>query len=162
MPLKLDWRAYCFSNAMSANVYLKDPDDAALKQAVYDHLKALQEEGVYGIGHIYTAEEAREKEHLYGGFSFVLESDGYTSFGDKAVRPLVQNFDVDDYRFGRATHGYLPDFGAQPVFVAKGPDFRCGVTLERGLVVDEAPTYAKLLGVELPQADGRPMEQFLR
>ena len=158
----LDWRAYCFSNAMSANVYLKDPDDAALKQAVYDHLKALQEEGVYGIGHIYTAEEAREKEHLYGGFSFVLESDGYTSFGDKAVRPLVQNFDVDDYRFGRATHGYLPDFGAQPVFVAKGPDFRCGVTLERGLVVDEAPTYAKLLGVELPQADGRPMEQFLR
>lgn len=110
----LDWRAYCFSNAMSANVYLKDPDDAALKQAVYDHLKALQEEGVYGIGHIYTAEEAREKEHLYGGFSFVLESDGYTSFGDKAVRPLVQNFDVDDYRFGRATHGYLPDFGAQP------------------------------------------------
>lgn len=27
----LDWRAYCFSNAMSANVYLKDPDDAALK-----------------------------------------------------------------------------------------------------------------------------------
>ena len=158
----LDWRAYCFSNAMSANVYLKDPDDAALKQAVYDHLKALQEEGVYGIGHIYTAEEAREKEHLYGGFSFVLESDGYTSFGDKAVRPLVQNFDVDDYRFGRATHGYLPDFGAQPVFVAKGPDFRCGGTLERGLVVDEAPTYAKLLGVELPQADGRPMEQFLR
>ena len=48
------------------------------------------------------------------------------------------------------------------MFVAKGPDFRCGVTLERGLVVDEAPTYAKLLGVELPQADGRPMEQFLR
>ena len=110
----------------------------------------------------YRKRTAREKEHLYGGFSFVLESDGYTSFGDKAVRPLVQNFDVDDYRFGRATHGYLPDFGAQPVFVAKGPDFRCGVTLERGLVVDEAPTYAKLLGVELPQADGRPMEQFLR
>ena len=92
----------------------------------------------------------------------MIESDGYTSFGDKAVRPLVQNFDVNDYRFGRATHGYLPDLGAQPVFVAKGPDFRERTTLERGLVVDEAPTYAKLLGVELSQADGKAMDCFLR
>ena len=86
----------------------------------------------------------------------MIESDGYTSFGDRAVRPLVQNFDVSDYRFGRATHGYLPDLGAQPVFVAKGPDFRERTTLERG------PTYAKLLGVELPQADGKAMDCFLR
>ena len=158
----MDWRAYCFSNAMSSNVYLRDPEDQALKQAVYQCLEELRQEGVYGIGRLFTAEEARDEEHLYGGFSFVIESDGYTSFGDKAVRPLVQNFDVNDYRFGRATHGYLPDLGAQPVFVAKGPDFRERTTLERGLVVDEAPTYAKLLGVELPQADGKAMDCFLR
>ena len=158
----VDWRAYCFSNAMSSNVYLRDPEDQALKQAVYQCLEELRQEGVYGIGRLFTAEEARDEEHLYGGFSFVIESDGYTSFGDKAVRPLVQNFDVNDYRFGRATHGYLPDLGAQPVFVAKGPDFRERTTLERGLVVDEAPTYAKLLGVELPQADGKAMDCFLR
>ena len=75
------------------------------KQAVYQCLEELRQEGVYGIGRLFTAEEARDEEHLYGGFSFVIESDGYTSFGDKAVRPLVQNFDVNDYRFGRATHG---------------------------------------------------------
>ena len=147
---------------MSSNVYLRDPEDQALKQAVYQCLEELRQEGVYGIGRLFTAEEARDEEHLYGGFSFVIESDGYTSFGDKAVRPLVQNFDVNDYRFGRATHGYLPDLGAQPVFVAKGPDFRERTTLERGLVVDEAPTYAMLLGVELPQADGKAMDCFLR
>lgn len=157
----LDWQAYCMSNAMSTMVYLKRPEDPQLKESVYTCLKALQEEGVYGIGRIFTAEEARQEEHLWGDFSFVLESDGYTSFGDRAVRPLVQNFDISDYRFGRATHGYIPDLGPQPVFVAKGPDFREDVTLPRAQIIDEAPTYARLLGVELP-ADGQPLEQFLK
>ena len=92
----------------------------------------------------------------------MLESDGYTSFGDRPTRPLVQNYDLTDYRFGRATHGYYPDLGPQPVFMAKGPDFKENVTLERGLIVNEAPTYAKLLGVELPQADGKAMDAFLK
>ena len=158
----VDWQAYCMSNAMSTLVFLKDPKDAELKQKVYDCLKALQDEGVYGIGRILTEQEAREEEHLYGDFSFVIESDGYTSFGDRAVRPLVQNFDISDYRFGRATHGYIPDLGAQPIFVAKGPDFKENTTIARGRVVDEAPTYAKLLGVELPDADGKAMDVFLK
>jgi hypothetical protein len=51
-----------------------------------------------------------------------------------------------DYRFGRATHGYMPDYGPQPVFVAKGPGIREGVALGRGRVIDEAPTFAALLG----------------
>ena len=156
------WEAVCTSNAMSTLVYLCDKKDEKLKNQVYECLKRLQDEGVYGIGRILTEEEAREEEGLYGRFSFVIESDGYTSFGDRAVRPLVQNFDISDYRFGRATHGYIPDLGAQPVFVAKGPDFCENVTLPRGKVIDEAPTYAKLLGVELPDADGKAMDVFLK
>ena len=156
------WEAVCTSNAMSTLVYLCDKKDEKLKNQVYECLKRLQDEGVYGIGRILTEEEAREEEGLYGRFSFVIESDGYTSFGDRAVRPLVQNFDISDYRFGRATHGYIPDLGAQPVFVAKGPDFCENVTLPRGNVIDEAPTYAKLLGVELPDADGKAMDVFLK
>lgn len=158
----LDWDAFSFSNAMSTNVYVKDPTDQALVEKVHKVLLELRDEGVFGIGQVFTAEEMREKEGLYGGFSFVIESDGYTSFGDRAVRPLVQNYDLTDYRFGRATHGYYPDLGPQPVFMAKGPDFKEGVTLDRGLIVDEAPTYAKLLGVELPEAQGKAMELFLK
>lgn len=156
------YQAYCFSNAMSSLVYLKDPQDEGLKAKTLDVLRQLQEEGVFGIGRIYSAEEARAEEQLYGGFSFVIESDGYTSFGDNAVRPLVQNFDASDYRFGRATHGYMPDYGPQPIFVAKGPDIREGVVLERGRIVDEAPTYAKLLGISLPEADGVSMDEILK
>ena len=157
-----DWQAYCFSNAMSSLVYVKDPSDEKLVARVHDELKALQDEGVFGIGRIYSAQEARDEEGLYGGFTFVIESDGYTSFGDKAVRPLVQNFDASDYRFGRATHGYMPDYGPQPVFVAKGPDIREGVALGRGRVIDEAPTFAALLGQEMPWADGQPIREILK
>ena len=154
-----DWKAFCFSNAMSSLVYVKDPKD---EDEVYQTLRELQKEGVFGIGRIYTAQDAWEEEQLRGDFSFVIESDGYTSFGDKAVRPLVQNFDISDYRFGRATHGYMPDYGPQPVFVAKGPDICEGVMLDRGEVVDEAPTFAKLLGLDLPQADGKPINEILK
>ena len=111
---------------------------------------------------IYTAEEADREEGLKGDFTFVIESDGYTSFGDRAVRPLVQNFDASDYRFGRATHGYMPDYGPQPVFVAKGPAIREGVELGRGRVIDEAPTFAKIIGQPLPQADGKPIDEILK
>lgn len=157
-----DWQAFCFSNAMSTLVYVKDRSNDDLKKRVYQVLRDLQEEGVFGIGRIYTAKEAQEEEHLCGDFEFVIESDGYTSFGDRAVRPLVQNFDVSDYRFGRATHGYMPDYGPQPVFVAKGPNIKEGVMMGRGLVVDEAPTFAKLFGLDMEQADGKPIDEILR
>ena len=117
---------------------------------------------MFGIGRIYTAEEADREEGLKGDFTFVIESDGYTSFGDRAVRPLVQNFDASDYRFGRATHGYMPDYGPQPVFVAKGPAIREGVELGRGRVIDEAPPFAKIIGQTRPQADGKPSDEILK
>ncbi len=158
----ISWDAFSFSNAMSSLIYLRDPGDKTLQERVYRELMAYCKEGIYGIGRVFTAEEAEKEEHLKGDFSFVVESDGYTSFADKAVRPLVVEFDDRDYRFGHATHGYLPDRGAQPVFAAQGPDIREGIVLERGKVVDEAPTYASLLGVTLLDTEGEPMVEFLK
>lgn len=158
----ISWDAFSFSNAMSSLIYLRDPGDKTLQERVYRELMAYCKEGIYGIGRVFTAEEAEKEEHLKGDFSFVVESDGYTSFADKAVRPLVVEFDDRDYRFGHATHGYLPDRGAQPVFAAQGPDIREGIVLERGKVVDEAPTYASLLGVTLLDTQGEPMVEFLK
>lgn len=157
-----DWQAYCLSGGLSALVYLKDPQDHALYNEVYSVLNSMAEEGIYGISQVFTEPEIQEREHLGGDFSFVLESDGYTSFGDNWNRPAVIGYDQTDYRRGRATHGHLPDKGPQPVFAAKGPDFRRNVVLETCDLVDEAPTYAALLGVEIPGAEGRVLHEFLR
>ena len=107
-------------------------------------------------------EEIAELEHLDGDFSFVLESDGYTSFSDSCKRPLVAKLDLTDFRFGRATHGYYPDLGPQPTLIAKGPHIKEGVVIDRRPIVDEAPTYAKLLGAELPDAQGTAIEEILK
>jgi predicted AlkP superfamily pyrophosphatase or phosphodiesterase len=156
-----DWDAYSLSNGMSALIYLKDPGNLAVYQKTHALLRYLRDEGIYGISEVYTEAEAREKERLGGDFSFVLETDGYTSFGDGWKRPIVKNFDSSDYRYGRATHGYLPHKGPQPVLIAKGPQVRNGVVLENAHIIDEAPTYAKLLGVELPDAEGKAVTEIL-
>ena len=111
---------------------------------------------------VYTAEEAQREQRLSGPFQFVLETDGYTSFGDSALRPLVKDFDSGDYRDGRATHGYLPEKGPQPILVAQGPDIAQGVVLPEGRLIDEAPTFARLLGAEMTDVDGRVIEAILR
>ena len=155
------WDAWCLSGGMSALVYLKDRQDREIWQKTREILERLCNEGVYGISRVFTAEEAEKEQHLAGDFSFVLETDGYTSFGDSCERPLVHHFDTSDYRYGHATHGYLPDKGPQPVFLCSGPDFRKNVVIPEGRLIDEAPTYARLLGVELSGADGVPMDALL-
>lgn len=154
-----DWRAYCLSNGMSCLVYVKDPADVAQVRRFLDDLLA---EGLYGFSRIFSEREARETEHLGGEFSFVLETDGYTAFGDYATRPLVRPLDNHDYRFGRATHGYLPENGPQPMLVAKGPHIRKHAVLDGSCIVDEAPTFARILGVSFPHADGTAIDGILR
>ena len=74
----------------------------------------------------------------------------------------IKEQDFTDFRFGRATHGYLPELGPQPVFLAKGPSFKENVSLPTRPIVDEAPTYARLLSVELPEAQGTPITELLK
>ncbi len=157
-----DWTAYCHSTGLSAQIKLKNPTDKAAWQKTYDLLKFMRDEGIYGISEVLTTEEAEARDHLSGDFSFVIESDGYTSFSEDWKRPMVQPMDLSDYRFGRATHGHYPDKGPQPVFFGFGPDIREGVELERRPTVDEAPTYAKILGAEMPWADGTAITEILK
>lgn len=157
-----DYDAWCLSGGMSALIFLKDPDNQEKWEEMYRFLQHLCQEGIYGISQVFTREEAKRLHHLDGEFSFVVETDGFTSFGDSYQRPIVTNLTNEDYRYGQATHGYLPEKGIQPVFVAKGPDFRENVLLKEARLIDEAPTLAKLLGVSLDGADGKPLDELLK
>jgi len=157
----LDWKVWCQSGGMSDLVYLKNPRDEKTKKEVYEILAFMRDEGYYGIGEVFTKSEIRAKERLDGDFDFVLESDDYTSFGDSPLRPVVRKFNFSDYRYGRATHGYLPSKGPQPIFAAKGPAFKSGAVLETGRVIDEAPTFAKILGAEMNGTDGVALDEML-
>ena len=157
-----DYVAFSKSGGLSSLIYLKNPDnaeDVAKTKAVLEQLKA---EEAYGIGEIFTEEEARTKHHLGGDFSFVIETDGYTTFANEWQRPLVQPLDNRNYRFGRATHGHLPEKGPQPTLIAFGPHIKPGVVLENANLVDEAPTFAHALGFEMEDVDGRCLVELFR
>lgn len=156
-----DYKAYGISNGMSVQVFMKEPDNKDHWQQIYDALDEMAQEGIYGFNRFFTAEQAQKQYGLSGDFSFVIESDGYTSFSDSCTRPVIKENDFSDFRFGKATHGYCPELGPQPVMVAKGPSFRKGVVLESCPIVDEAPTYARILGVALPDAQGEPISEML-
>lgn len=152
-----DWKAVCNSGAAMNYVYLKDPGDRETYDRTLSLLRALCAEGVYGFERVYTRQEAEDEEHLTGSFAFALETDGYTSFNDGFTRPLLGRQCGEDYRVGFATHGHHPDKGPQPVFVAKGPGIPADTRIPRSPIVNEAPTFAKLLGVDLPTAQGVPL-----
>ena len=157
-----DWKAWVQSSGLSAQVFLKDPEDKAVWQQVYDLLLKLRDEQVYGVSEVFTVEEACEKHHLSGKFSFVLETDNMTTFGNDWNRPLMRALNNSDYRFGRATHGYLPEKSLQPTLMCWGPDIQPGAHYDNARLIDEAPTYAYLLGIELPGAQGEPLTELFK
>ena len=157
-----DWKAFAASTGLCAYVYLKDKNDKALYDRTYDLLTHLAEEGIYGVEQVFTTEQVKEKYGLDGDFSFVLETDGYTAFAEGITRPIVVPTDNSDYRKGAASHGHLPEKGPQPTFIAAGPSFKKGVRLPEGNVLNHAPTFAAVLGVDLPHADGKAVEEILK
>lgn len=158
----LSWRVYVKSTGASAEVYLRDPEDGALEREVYEFLSHCAREGIYGISRVLTREEARKAYGLWGDFSFVLEGDGYTGFGDRLTRPAVRNLEFADLHYAKGTHGHDPDRGPQPTFIANGPSFCRDVRVARGDLKNHAPTVARAMGFPLPDADGRAIDEILK
>ncbi len=158
----LDFTAFSRSGGLSACIYLKNPKDGQAWTRTYDVLKSLRDSEVFGISEVFTEQEAREKHRLGGEFSFVVETDGYTTFSNEWTRPLIRSLDNHNYRFGRATHGYLPEKGPQPTLIAFGPHMAAGARIENAALVDEAPTFAHALGLHMENTDGKVLEALFR
>ena len=60
------------------------------------------------------------------------------------------------------THGFLnSDPELDGIFIASGRGIKKGVTLERMANLDVAPTMARLMGLKLPDTDGRVLTEIL-
>lgn len=156
-----DCLAWCQPSGMSAQIYLKDPNDEALKQRVYSLLAEKRDEGVWGISQVYTRDEFKGMR-LDGEFSFVVETDGFSSFGADWSGSGAEGSRWTVSGPISGDHGFHPDKGPRPPFLAFGPDIKPGVVIEEGRLIDGAPTYAKILGVELPGADGTAFSELLK
>ena len=152
------WDAYAHSCALSAQIYIQnhDPEVTSRVRSLLDrHREAL------GIGRIFTVEETRVLYHSWGDYSFMVETDGKTGFGYDLSAPLICPVDNSDYRCSIASHGHIPENGPQPCFAVRNPFGKKTITIEHGRIIDQAPTLARLLGFEMPDCDGSPIQELL-
>ena len=157
----IDWDAYCNSTSLSCQVVLKDPDNLEIREKLEDLLYQMRENPAYGVESVFTKEEVEREQHLTGDFDYILEGKDSTSFGAACTGELIVKPDNSDYKFSVASHGHLPHKGPQPVFMIAGPDVKKKVVIPRQRIIDEAPTFAKILGFTMPQAKGRAIEEIL-
>lgn len=148
-----DWRAWCLQAGSCAEIFVRDPADEA---EIFKLLQTKAEEEKWGFSRVYTRQETAEYG-FDGPFSFVLETDGQSTFMSDWVEPYFTKLPAV-----KGSHGFHPDKGPRPPLLVRGPGFQSGVIMEHAHLVDGAPTWAKLLGVSLPDTDGSPLESLLK
>jgi predicted AlkP superfamily pyrophosphatase or phosphodiesterase len=157
----LSEQAYANSAGGSVQVQLSNPTDTRLYSRVKQVLADFAASDDSPIKSLFTREEVLSSHHLDGPYSFILEAkDGYIFrnhiFNETVIhRDQLPNSYLSD-------HGFLPEHeNLKTLFFAKGPDIRSGITLDTACLVDEAPTFAKLLKVALPDIDGHALDKLL-
>lgn len=154
--------AYCHSTGGCGWIELSNPADEELRQKVYRVLLEAKDSGKYGLGYVFTKEEADERFHLTGPFDFIIEGEEPLSFGYDPAAPLFTKAAPGDYKTAPGTHGGLPWRDHRTTFFACGPAFKKGAVIEQACLVDEAPTMAKILGFEMEDIDGKCLNDILR
>ena len=154
--------AYCHSTGGCGWIELGNPADEELRQRVYRVLLEAKNSGKYGLGYVFTKEEADERFHLTGPFDFIIEGEEPLSFGYDPAAPLFTKAAPGDYKTAPGTHGGLPWRDHRTTFFACGPAFKKGAVIEQACLVDEAPTMAKILGFEMEDIDGKCLDDILR
>lgn len=146
-----DWKAWCFSAGASAQIRVKDPGDLDAVRALF----ASRLGSDCGYSAVLDRAELEKTEHLSGDFDLVLETDGRSSFSEAVS---------GDYFTPKTggVHGHHPDRGPSPFLIASGPDFRQGAVLAEAALADPPVTYAAVLGLSLPQAQGRVLTELLK
>jgi len=137
----------------AASLYIRDP---ALRASLVPKLKAYFT-SIPGIEHVYTNEEARsiglpsETASDQAPQLYLTAAPDY-AFSDELTGPLSYSHPP------RGQHGYLNTVtDMQALFVASGAAIKPGIHLGPISNLQVAPTIAKILGVQLPDAAQPPL-----
>ncbi len=144
-----DWRVSLWNSSGTAGVMLRDAADTALQRQVGDKLEQLAADTANGIAKIWTRTEAKSLGSMPDA-SFVIAMRPPYRVSGVTRGPLLRSV-----RAG-GTHGYAPDVTAMDaIFIASGPGIGAGRDLGKIDMRDIAPTVAALLGLPMPNVEGR-------
>lgn len=155
--------AVCHSTGLAALIEVRDPGDAALMRRVRGVLEELRQDASVQLNLVLDARQAQERYGLSGPFDFVVESALPIAFGEYAGgEALWRSRQPGDKKTGMATHGGSPKREELTTFFGAGPALRHTILPDSRPMVDEAPTMAAMLGLEMPGVDGAPILEILR
>jgi predicted AlkP superfamily pyrophosphatase or phosphodiesterase len=151
--------AYCMAEGGACGVYIMDQDRreeiSRQLRAELGNLEGVQR--VFDTGEFARIGQPTPQQNPRGADLWLAAKCDYAfseaSAGDLATvkRPKLSG-----------THGYLPD---QPdmlsLCIVSGPRLKAGTKLGKIRAIDIAPTVARILGIELPRAEGKPLERLL-
>lgn len=162
-----DYQAIAKSCDGSSYVYLKNPQDRANKQII-STLYNVFEEFNHATNALETIHSNAEAIQLGADprCLFMLEANhGYyfaDDFGKEIIHKILPQEVGATPHHTSAAHGYSPyKNNYTTVFMASGKGIRERVVIEEMNLVDEGPTLAKLLGVNLKKVDGRILHELL-
>jgi predicted AlkP superfamily pyrophosphatase or phosphodiesterase len=147
----VSWDAQPWNTGASSAIILTRPGDAALKEKVKAVLDKLAADPNSGVARIIGQDEI-ECLGGNGGATFYVDYKlGYQS-SSALGGPLVTDSSI------RGTHGYFPEHAEMhSTFLIEGPGIPAGKNLGEIDMRDIAPTLARVMGVSLPSAQGRPL-----
>lgn len=149
------YRAAAWKAGGTCAIMLRDPKDAATKQAVATLFREAAANPASGIAHVWDGAEIEAK----GGFpgaALVLEAAPGFMFSASVEGPAVGPSGE------RGSHGYSPESSEMNAsLVLSGSGIRKGAALGQVDMTDVAPTVAKLLALDLPNVDGKPLDAAL-
>lgn len=117
------------------------------------------------IEKIYSSEEVKAQGADENCLMMLEASRGYLFENGLASEPVMKIEDLkgSDIVYHNNNHGYSPttkkDY--ETVFIIKGSGIKAGIDIGDICLIDEGPTFAKLLGLELKNTDGRILEEIL-
>ena len=154
--------ALCHSVGMSAWIELYDSEDKVIRGKVYDFLLLLQNDPRIKLKYIFDKQQAGDLFGLTGPFDYVIESEHGLSFweGNDSDSIFTERI-PGDKKAGNGSHGGLPFKKETTAFLAYGPSVKKDVSLDKALLVDEAPTMARMIGFDMPDTDGRILTELL-
>lgn len=142
-----DWKAQFHTSGGSAFLMLKDPEDVATLHKVQELLKALpaEQQAMFKI---------IDRKQLNA-----IGADPHAALALAAAKGVTIGGAVKGEVVKAAkggTHGFFPDFAEiRTGFVAYGVGISKGAHVKEMSVIDVAPLIAQLLGVSLPDVDGK-------
>jgi predicted AlkP superfamily pyrophosphatase or phosphodiesterase len=145
------YKAFAWGAGGAAAVMLKDPADEATRRAVREILDGLSSRPDSPIERVLDGAAARRG----GGFpeaAFVVAVKPDVRLTSRMEDPVLAE------ALPRGSHGHLPENKeVDASFFLAGPGIPAGRDLGRVDMRDIAPTLAALLGLRLPQAEGRDL-----